>query len=31
MVFRLSMSVACLFISHTRKYINEDDFKKYYD
>jgi len=23
--------VACLFISHTRKYINEDDFKKYYD
>jgi four helix bundle protein len=23
--------VACLFISHTRKYINEDEFKKYYD
>ena len=23
--------VACLFISHTGKYINEDDFKKYYD
>jgi four helix bundle protein len=23
--------VACLFISHTRKYINEEEFKKYYD
>lgn len=23
--------VACLFISHARKYINDTDFKKYYD
>ena len=23
--------VACLFIAHTRKYINDLDFKKYYD
>jgi four helix bundle protein len=23
--------VSCLFISHSRKYINETEFKKYYD
>ncbi|HMK04254.1 MAG TPA: four helix bundle protein [Ferruginibacter sp.] len=23
--------VSCLFIAHTRKYINDDDFKKYYE
>lgn len=23
--------VSCLFISHTRKYINDSDFKKYYE
>lgn len=23
--------VSCLFISHSRKYINETDFKKYYE